>query len=126
MVTTDTDRQATLLTTLKQRAKSIKAHDLAPFVSAYFRAGATDELLQRRADDLFSQACNHWRLATQYRDTPLVRVYNPRMDEDGWESRHTVMQAVTADAPLLVDSITAAILFLPKLLSRSWKKMTSC
>ena len=41
MVTTDTDRQATLLTTLKQRAKSIKAHDLAPFVSAYFRAGVS-------------------------------------------------------------------------------------
>ena len=109
MVTTDTDRQATLLATLKQRAKSIKAHDLSPFVSTYFRAGAIDELLQRRADDLFSQASNHWRLATQYRDTPLVRVYNPRMDEDGWESRHTVMQAVTADAPLLVDSITAAL-----------------
>ena len=109
MATADTDRKETLLATLQQRAQSMKTHDLAPFVSRYFRAGALDELLQRRADDLFSQASNHWRLATQYSGAPLVRLYNPRMDEDGWESRHTVMQAVTADAPFLVDSITAAL-----------------
>ncbi|USQ75268.1 NAD-glutamate dehydrogenase [Ornithinimicrobium cryptoxanthini] len=34
-----------------------------------------------------------------------VRVFNPSRAEDGWTSRHTVIQVVTEDRPFLVDSV---------------------
>ena len=42
-------------------------------------------------------------------DTPSVRLFNPRMDADGWESSHTVLQIVNDDMPFLVDSVSMAI-----------------
>ena len=40
---------------------------------------------------------------------PIVRVYNPRLDEHGWRSEHTVVEVVTDDMPFLVDSVTAEL-----------------
>ena len=37
--------------------------------------------------------------------TAAVRVVNPSAEEDGWDSRHTFVQAVTDDMPFLVDSV---------------------
>ena len=38
-----------------------------------------------------------------------VRVYNPRPDEHGWISHHTIIEMVNDDMPFLVDSLTAAL-----------------
>ena len=38
--------------------------------------------------------------------TPKLRVYNPRLDEHGWASPHTVIEIVNDDMPFLVDSVT--------------------
>ncbi len=41
--------------------------------------------------------------------TPKLRVYNPRPDEHGWSSPHTVIEIVNDDMPFLVDSVTMEI-----------------
>jgi glutamate dehydrogenase len=38
--------------------------------------------------------------------TPKLRVYNPRPEEHGWSSPHTVIEIVNDDMPFLVDSVT--------------------
>ncbi|USQ78701.1 NAD-glutamate dehydrogenase [Ornithinimicrobium faecis] len=38
-------------------------------------------------------------------DTTEVRVFNPSRADDGWTSRHTVVQVVTDNMPFLVDSV---------------------
>ncbi len=38
-----------------------------------------------------------------------MRVFNPRLDENGWESAHTVVEIVGDDMPFLVDSVTMEI-----------------
>lgn len=40
-----------------------------------------------------------------------VRVFNPRLQGDGWETPHTVIQIVTNDMPFLVDSVSAELAF---------------
>jgi glutamate dehydrogenase len=42
-------------------------------------------------------------------ETPKVRLFNPTLEEHGWESPHTVIQVVNDDMPFLVDSIGMAI-----------------
>ncbi|WP_425414737.1 NAD-glutamate dehydrogenase [Pseudoxanthomonas dokdonensis] len=38
-----------------------------------------------------------------------VRVFNPSLKQDGWESPHTVVQIVNDDMPFLVDSVSMAL-----------------
>ena len=38
-----------------------------------------------------------------------VRVFNPSLKEDGWESQYTVLQIVNDDMPFLVDSVSMAL-----------------
>ena len=42
-------------------------------------------------------------------DAPSLRLYNPDIEADGWESRHTVVELVCDDRPFLVDSVTMAL-----------------
>jgi glutamate dehydrogenase len=41
--------------------------------------------------------------------SPKLRVYNPQLDRDGWESLHTIVEIVNDDMPFLVDSVTMEI-----------------
>ncbi|MGI9451219.1 MAG: NAD-glutamate dehydrogenase, partial [Geminicoccaceae bacterium] len=38
-----------------------------------------------------------------------VRVYNPQIEQHGWQSTHTSIEIVTDDMPFLVDSVTMAM-----------------
>lgn len=40
---------------------------------------------------------------------PSLRVFNPRIDQHGWQGDHTVIEIVNDDMPFLVDSVTAAL-----------------
>ena len=52
----------------------------------------------------------HWRLARLRRPGELkVHVYNPNVEEHGWESPYTVIETVIADMPFLVDSVTMEV-----------------
>ena len=77
------------------------------FVRDYFRWVAEEDLAGRTVLDLYGTALSHWNFAQ--RRTPgkrLLRVYNPRMEEHGWQSTHTVIELVTSDMPFLVDSVS--------------------
>ncbi len=84
---------------------------LADFVSAYFDNTDPDELQQRGSATLLALAAAHWRLldATPDSNGERLRVYNPTLAEDGFDSEHTVIQIVHDDMPFLVDSVTMAV-----------------
>lgn len=79
--------------------------DDAMFDRFYHHAGHTD-LLDRGPDVRRAIADSVWALSRgRTPETTAVRVYNPSRGEDGWTSRHTVVQIVTEDMPFLVDSV---------------------
>ena len=41
--------------------------------------------------------------------TPKVRIYNPRLEQHGWQSTHTIVEMVTDDMPFLIDSLGMAM-----------------
>jgi len=41
--------------------------------------------------------------------TPLLRIYNPTIQTDGWTSEHTVLELVCDDQPFLLDSVLGAL-----------------
>src|SRR5579863_8924699 len=77
---------------------------------AYFHGVAEDDLAAREPGQLARVALAHLALAT--RRAPgrtLVRVFNPDLGVDGFESAHTLVLTVTDDMPFLVDSISMAL-----------------
>ncbi len=78
----------------------------ARFVTLYYAHLALDDSKERSAADLEGAARAHLRFGEERKPgEPLVRVYNPTFDQDGYDSTHTIVDIVTDDMPFLVDSV---------------------
>ena len=81
-----------------------------PFIAEYYRDLSTEDLRANLPDLLAKAALSHLKLAGSRKPgVAKVRVYNPNMHRDGWESDRTVIEIVNDDMPFIVDSVTAAI-----------------
>ena len=78
------------------------------FASRYYAGVQASDLANRNEEDLYGAALSHWRLAHRRPPgAPIVRVYNPALERDGWHSDYTVIAMVNDDMPFLVDSTSA-------------------
>src|SRR5215510_354915 len=92
------------------RLPADRATALSDFIAQFYGNVAIDDLASESPDNLYGAALSLWNFAAQRAPgTAKVRVYNPRLDEHGWHSSHTVIEMVNDDMPFLVDSLTAAL-----------------
>jgi glutamate dehydrogenase len=92
------------------RLPAERAAALSSFITQFYGNVAIDDLAGESPDNLYAAALSLWNFAAQRAPgTAKVRVYNPRLDEQGWHSSHTVVEMVNDDMPFLVDSLTAAL-----------------
>jgi glutamate dehydrogenase len=75
------------------------------FARQYFRQVDQEDMAERQVHDLYGVVLSHWNFSRKYTGGSRIRVYNPRLEEHGWESTHTVIEIVSDDMPFLVDSI---------------------
>jgi glutamate dehydrogenase len=75
------------------------------FARQYFRQVDLEDMAERRVADLYGVVLSHWNFIRKHAGGTRLRVYNPRLEEHGWESTHTVIEIVSDDMPFLVDSI---------------------
>jgi len=110
----DDPRRTELLDRIYERARwrlgDDDAEPVVAFIAQCYARVPVEDIEDRSADALFGAAFALWRLAdSRIGATPMVRAYNPSLEEDGWNSPHTVVDVVTDDMPFLVDSVTAEI-----------------
>src|SRR5918995_1317239 len=80
------------------------------FVHHYYRAVPPADLIERDPLDLYGAALAHLRFGEHRQPGQAkVRVYNPQIEQHGWQSTHTVVEVVTDDMPFLVDSVSMAL-----------------
>ncbi|MCD6076547.1 MAG: NAD-glutamate dehydrogenase [Ramlibacter sp.] len=83
---------------------------LDEFASEYFRQVDVEDLEERTPEDLLGALLSHGQFGQQRNPrTAKVRVLSPTPGEDGWGSRHTIVQVVNDDMPFLVDSVSMEI-----------------
>jgi glutamate dehydrogenase len=71
---------------------------------------APEDILRREPEELYGTVMALFALARQRAPGQAkLRIYQPRPDEDGWDSEHSVIEAVNDDMPFLVDSLSAAL-----------------
>lgn len=105
-----TERVDAVLTLAATRLTSADLKRIEPFAREYFHQVDADDLAERTPEDLLGALLSHWQFGAQ-RDNghPKVRVFSPTVGEDGWGSRHSVIEIVNDDMPFLVDSVTMEI-----------------
>ncbi|MEO0427563.1 MAG: NAD-glutamate dehydrogenase [Pseudomonadota bacterium] len=68
---------------------------------------AREEIDELDIEELYGASLALWKFCRDRKPGQAkVRVYNPRMAEHGWSSRHTIVEIVNDDMPFLVDSTT--------------------
>jgi glutamate dehydrogenase len=104
------ERIADVLALVRARIPGGAREHVERFVQEHFRQVDPEELAARAPEDLYGAAISHWTFAAR---RPLgsarVRVFNPTVEEHGWQSTHTIVQIVNDDMPFLVDSVTMAV-----------------
>ncbi|MCU1427462.1 MAG: gdh [Actinomycetia bacterium] len=79
---------------------------VAAFARRYYENVALADLHERSIDFLAEAAASHWQFGAQRPPhTPLVRVFTPTRERDGWDSTHTIIEIVNDDMPFVVDSV---------------------
>jgi glutamate dehydrogenase len=81
--------------------------EVGSLLRAYYRHVATDDLLDRSAEELYGALVSHYRSAeSRPQGTASVHVFTPTLAEHGWSAGgHSVAEVVTDDMPFLVDSV---------------------
>ena len=84
--------------------------DASAFCRAFFARMPEEELSARDPQRWASMLTAFMQFAKQRKPAlQSLRVFNPSLTEDGFESVHTVVQIVNDDMPFLVDSVTMAL-----------------
>src|SRR5262245_26825919 len=104
------ERIEEVLALVRAKAPAGQRTMIEHFVNAYFEQVAPEDILERRADDLYGAALSHWNFARKREPgKPKLRVFNPTVEEHGWQSTHTIIEIVNDDMPFLVDSVTMEV-----------------
>lgn len=93
-----------------KRLDAKRADDAVRFIKQLYANVAPDDLVGESVDNLYGAALSLWGQAQQRKKGEAkIRVYNPRPEEFGWKSSHTIVEIINDDMPFLVDSVTSAI-----------------
>lgn len=69
-----------------------------------------EDLLARNESDLYGAVLSLWHLLNQHDQAEIVvKVYNPTLAGNGWQSTHTIVEILTPDCAFLVDSVRMAL-----------------
>ncbi len=80
------------------------------FARGYFADVIAEDIEGESAENLYGAVASLWQWMRRRKEPgPKIRVYNPDLEQDGWQSTHTAIEAVNDDMPFLVDSVVAAL-----------------
>jgi glutamate dehydrogenase len=79
---------------------------LQDFAARYYAQVDPEDLQERLPADLYGAALSHWNFARKRAPGEArVRAFNPTIEDQGWLSKHTIVEIVNDDMPFLVDSV---------------------
>lgn len=94
----------------RERLAGDQVDEISLFIQEYFRQVDLEDIEEHVIADLYGAALSHFNFAKHFiSGSPKVRIYNPKLDENGWKSDHTIIEIVNDDMPFLVDSLTVEV-----------------
>lgn len=77
------------------------------FITLFYSHASENDLKTRSMTELFGMAHSHWQLICEKLAAMYckIRVFNPDLERDGWQSTHTIVEVIMMDMPFIIDSI---------------------
>lgn len=95
---------------VRDRVDRKESPTVSAFISAFFDLVPPDEILNHSVETLYGIGLSSYHLGQAMgKKASIVQVYNARVDEQGWASKHTSVVVANTDMPFLVDSVVNAI-----------------
>jgi len=100
------DRLSDLIRERFDRSDAARTDNLLDFSRHFYAAAPIQELQRKRIDDLYGMTVGLWHfLRVLPEHKPRIRVFNPRFEDQGWQSTHTVVEVLAPDCAFLVDTV---------------------
>ncbi len=94
-----------ILTHIKKKVPAKQAKLIEVYAYRYYASSALLDLLEHSIEDLSGAFLSHWNYIYQRKPgESKVRVFNPTLEKDAWQSTHTIVEISHDDIPFLVDS----------------------
>jgi len=104
------DRLAAVLALASSRLDAARCKTVEAFAPEYFSRLDPEDLAERTPEDLLGALLSHLQLGeVRAAGRATLRIFSPTPGEDGWWSRHSVIQVINDDMPFLVDSTSLEI-----------------
>lgn len=95
---------------VQRRLPAERAPLVNSFIAELYDKVPPADLIAERLEHLYAAGVSLYNFASTRRPGELkIRVYNPRLDEHGWHTPHTIIEVVNDDMPFLVDSVAAEL-----------------
>lgn len=96
---------------INQKIASPESTLVKEFLAQFYLGVSPYDLRERSIEELYGALLSQWHFI--YQRMPgesKIRVYNPMLDEHGWQSTHTIIEIVHENKPFLLDSIRLALI----------------
>lgn len=95
---------------LQNRVPKDQVDLVKKFTERYYAFAPLTDLVEYSLENVAGALLSHWNFI--YVRKPFeckIKVFNPTLEEDGWESKHTIIEVSHDDMPFLVDSMRMAV-----------------
>ena len=79
--------------------------NLTFLLSSYAKILSEKELLDRNLLDIYGSIISFWKFIYKKNDALSISIYNPTFKNNGWNSKHTVIQIASFDSCFIVDTL---------------------
>jgi glutamate dehydrogenase len=80
------------------------------FLDQFYLGVASYDLRNKSVIDLYGALLSIWHFLYQRKPgESKVRVYNPQIEQNGWQSTHTIIEVIHENKPFLLDSLRLAL-----------------
>ena len=95
---------------IRSKVKATNVSLVEKFAKTLYSNMSSEDLASRNDSDLYGAALSLWNsLEKQTDDKALIRVFNPELANNGWQSSNTIVEIIAKDMPFLVDSVRMAL-----------------
>ena len=104
------ERIEAVLALALHRVAAERSPQFQSFAQGYFHHMESEDLAARASEDLLGALLSCWQWGEQREPgSARLRILSPTVADQGWASRHTVIEIVNDDMPFLVDTTTMEI-----------------
>ena len=99
-----------IFTQLKKHFSEKDQKTLQTFINSVYRDVSIADLTQMSQEDLNGLTVSLWREVLLWKgDKAKIKVFNPDVEQDEWQSAHTVISVLCRNIPFVIDTLKLVV-----------------